>query len=103
MIMPGAGMDGKSIYELLDHEKVTASAAVPTVWLALLQHLESHDLTLPYLKRVLIGGAAVPRIMIEKFENTYGTEVIHGWGMTEMSPIGTTGKLKHATEHPGLN
>lgn len=99
MIMPGAGMDGKSIYELLDHEKVTASAAVPTVWLALLQHLESHDLTLPYLKRVLIGGAAVPRIMIEKFENTYGTEVIHGWGMTEMSPIGTTGKLKHATEH----
>lgn len=99
MIMPGAGMDGKSIYELLDHEKVTASAAVPTVWLALLQHLESHDLTLPYLKRVLIGGAAVPRVMIEKFENTYGTEVIHGWGMTEMSPIGTTGKLKHATEH----
>jgi len=99
MIMPGAGMDGKSIYELLDDEKVTASAAVPTVWLALLQHLESHDLTLPYLKRVLIGGAAVPRVMIEKFENTYGTEVIHGWGMTEMSPIGTTGKLKHSTAH----
>ena len=99
MIMPGAGMDGQSIYELLDDEKVTASAAVPTVWSGLLEHLENHDLTLPHLQRVLIGGAAVPRVMIEKFQNIYGTEVIHGWGMTEMSPIGTTGKLKHSTEH----
>ena len=99
LIMPGAGMDGKSIYELLDSEKVSASAAVPTVWLGLLQYLADNSLKLPYLDRVIIGGAAVPRMMIETLENNYDVEVIHGWGMTEMSPIGTTGKLKHATEH----
>ncbi len=64
-------MDGKSIYELLDSEKVSASAAVPTVWLGLLQHLADNDLELPYLKRVLIGGAACPRMMIETLENKY--------------------------------
>jgi fatty-acyl-CoA synthase len=99
LVMPGAGMDGKSIYELLDSEKVSAAAAVPTVWLGLLQHLADNNLDLPYLNRVIIGGAAVPRMMIETLENNYGVEVIHGWGMTEMSPIGTTGKLKYATEH----
>lgn len=97
MIMPGAGMDGKNIYELLDGEKVTISAAVPTVWLGLLQYLEDTGLKLPYLDRVLIGGAACPRIIIETLENDYDVEVVHGWGMTEMSPVGTTGKLKHAT------
>ncbi len=99
LVMPGAGMDGKSIYELLDSEKVSASAAVPTVWLGLLQYLEENKLSLPYLDRVVIGGAACPRMMIEKLENDYQVEVIHGWGMTEMSPVGTTGKLKYATEH----
>ena len=99
LIMPGAGMDGKSIYELLDSEKVTASAAVPTVWLGLLQYLADNNLKLPYLNQVLIGGAACPRMMIETLENDYDVEVVHGWGMTEMSPIGTTGKLKHATQH----
>ena len=99
MVMPGAGMDGKSIYELLESEKVSAAAAVPTVWLGLIQHLADNELNLPYLNRVIIGGAAVPRMMIETLENNYEVEVIHGWGMTEMSPIGTTGKLKHATEH----
>ncbi len=99
LIMPGAGMDGKSIYELLDSEKVTASAAVPTVWLGLLQYLADNKLKLPYLNQVLIGGAACPRMMIETLENDYDVEVVHGWGMTEMSPIGTTGKLKHATQH----
>jgi len=99
LVMPGAGMDGKSIYELLDNEKVSAAAAVPTVWLGLLQYLAENDLNLPHLDRVLIGGAAVPRMMIEVLENNYDVEFIHGWGMTEMSPVGTTGKLKHATEH----
>jgi len=99
LIMPGAGMDGKSIYELLDSEKVSASAAVPTVWLGLLQYLTDNNLELPYLDKVLIGGAACPRMMIEVFENKYNVEVVHGWGMTEMSPIGTTGQIKHATEH----
>ena len=98
MVMPGAGMDGKSIYELLDTEKVTASAAVPTVWLGLLQHLEENNLKLPYLDMVAIGGAACPRMMMETLENKYGVEVLHAWGMTEMSPIGTTGKLKYTKD-----
>ena len=99
LIMPGAGMDGKSIYELLESEKVSASAAVPTVWLGLLQYLEDNNLKLPHLKRVLIGGAACPRMMIETLEGKYDVEVIHGWGMTEMSPVGSTGKLKNSTKH----
>ncbi len=99
MVMPGAGMDGRSIFELLDNEKVTATAAVPTVWLGLLEYLEETGSQLPYLNRAVIGGAAVPRMMLEKFENNYGVDVIHGWGMTEMSPVGTTGCIKHASQH----
>jgi fatty-acyl-CoA synthase len=97
MVMPGAGMDGKSIYELLETEKVSATAAVPTVWMGLLQYLEQTGKKLPYLDRVVIGGAACPPMMIRKFELDYDVEVIHGWGMTEMSPVGTTGKMKYAT------
>ena len=97
LVMPGPGMDGKSIYELLEHEQVSATAAVPTVWLGLLQYLQETGKELPYLKRVVVGGAACPPMMIRKFEVDYGVEVIHGWGMTEMSPVGTTGKMKHAT------
>jgi fatty-acyl-CoA synthase len=82
-------MDGASIYELLDTEKVTFTAAVPTVWLMLLQYLEKTGKKLPHLDRVVIGGSACPRAMIEKFEDNYGVEVIHAWGMTEMSPLGT--------------
>jgi fatty-acyl-CoA synthase len=65
------------------------------VWLSLLQYLEQNDLKLSTLKRVLIGGSAVPRAMIDKFERQYGVEVVHAWGMTEMSPLGTLGTLKH--------
>ena len=97
LVMPGAAMDGASIYELLETEKITATAAVPTVWLGLLQYLEQTGRKLPHLNRVVIGGAACPPMMIRKFELDYDVEVIHGWGMTEMSPIGTTGKMKHAT------
>jgi fatty-acyl-CoA synthase len=96
-VMPGAGMDGKSIYQLLESEKVTCTAAVPTVWLGLLQYMEENDKGLPYLKKIVVGGAACPPMMIRKFELDYSVEMIHAWGMTEMSPIGTTGKLKHAT------
>ncbi len=94
LVMPGGKMDGASIYELLDTEKVTFTAAVPTVWLMLLQHLEANDLKLPYLSKVVIGGSACPRIVTEKFEKNYGVEVIHAWGMTEMSPLGTLGSMK---------
>jgi fatty-acyl-CoA synthase len=94
LVMPGAKMDGASIYELLETEGVTFTAAVPTVWLMLLQYLESENKKLSTLKRVAIGGSACPRSMIEKFEKNYGVEVMHAWGMTEMSPLGTIGSLK---------
>ncbi|MBN9050281.1 MAG: long-chain-fatty-acid--CoA ligase [Rhizobiales bacterium] len=93
-VLPGAKMDGPSIYELLDTYKVTFTAAVPTVWLMLLQHMEANNLKLPYLKRVVIGGSACPRAMTEKFEKNYGVEVIHAWGMTEMSPLGSLCTMK---------
>ena len=95
LVMPGPKLDGPSICELLTDEVVTMTAAVPTVWLALLQYLEQTGKTLPHMKRVLIGGSACPRSMIETFETKYGVEVVHAWGMTEMSPIGTVGTLKH--------
>ena len=74
---------------------MTFTAAVPTVWLMLLQYLEKTGSKLPHMKRVLIGGSACPRSMIETFENKYGVQVIHAWGMTEMSPLGTLGTIKH--------
>ena len=94
MVMPGGKLDGASIYELLDKYRVSFTAAVPTVWLMQLQHLEANDLKLPYLKKVVIGGSACPRAMIEKFQDHYGVEVIHAWGMTEMSPLGSLSTLK---------
>ncbi|MGE0845540.1 MAG: fatty-acid--CoA ligase [Flavobacteriaceae bacterium] len=94
MVMPGARMDGESIWELLDTEKVTCTAAVPTVWLMLLQYLEQSGKKLPYLNKVVIGGSACPRAMTQKFQDNYGVEVMHAWGMTEMSPLGTVCSLK---------
>jgi fatty-acyl-CoA synthase len=94
MVMPGAKLDGPSVYDLLTEFKVTCSGAVPTVWLALLQHLEKTGGKLPDLRRVVIGGSAVPRAMIKTFHDDYGVEVFHAWGMTEMSPLGTVGSLK---------
>lgn len=93
MVMPGAQMDGASIYELLDTEKVTITAAVPTVWLGLLGYLREHDLKLPHLKRVLIGGSAIPEAILRAFETDYEVDVVHAWGMTETSPLGTLGAL----------
>ncbi len=98
MVMPGPKLDGESIYELLDSEKVSITAAVPTVWLMLLHYLEKTGGKLPYLKRVIIGGSAVPRVMLETFERDYEVEVAHAWGMTEMSPIGTLGSFKAGME-----
>jgi fatty-acyl-CoA synthase len=94
MVMPGAKLDGASIYELLDRERVSFTAAVPTVWLMLLQYLEENNLKLPHLRKVVIGGSACPRAMIQKFQDVYGVEVCHAWGMTEMSPLGTLGSIK---------
>jgi fatty-acyl-CoA synthase len=94
LVMPGAKLDGASIYELLNEFKVTLTGAVPTVWLLLLQHLEKTGGQLPYLERVVIGGSACPRAMIKTFEEDYDVKVFHAWGMTEMSPIGTVGSIK---------
>ena len=99
MVMPGGKLDGASVYELLDTEKVTFTAAVPTVWLMLLQYLEETGKELPYLKKVVIGGSACPRAMTKKFQENYDVEVIHAWGMTEMSPLGTLGTMKPETMH----
>jgi acyl-CoA synthetase (AMP-forming)/AMP-acid ligase II len=89
MVMPGRDLDGKSVHELLEGEAVTLTAAVPAVWLGLLNHLKATDSKLEALQRVVIGGSACPRAMMEAFQNDYGCEVIHAWGMTEMSPLGT--------------
>jgi len=93
LVMPGAKLDGVSVFELLEGEKVTFTAAVPTVWLGLLGFLRENKLRPTTLKRVVIGGSAVPEAVLRAFEEDYGIEVIHGWGMTEMSPMGTLGKL----------
>jgi fatty-acyl-CoA synthase len=89
LVMPGPRLDGPSVCELLNEFKVTCSAAVPTVWLMLLEHLEATGGRLPFLKRVVIGGSACPRAMTKAFQDVYGVEVVHAWGMTEMSPLGT--------------
>ena len=93
MVMPGAQMDGASIYELLDTEKVSITAAVPTVWLMLLTYLQENNLKLPHLNRVIIGGSAIPEKILRAFEEDYEVDVVHAWGMTETSPLGTLGTL----------
>ena len=100
LVMPGAKLDGASVFELLDRYKVTCTAAVPTVWLMLLQHLEATGSRLPHLRKVIIGGSACPRAIAKTFQDVYGVEVIHAWGMTEMSPLGTACTLK--PEYAGL-
>ncbi len=89
LVMAGPHMDGASIHKLITEEACTKSAAVPTVWTGLLDYLDAEKLTLPTLGETVIGGSAVPRSMIEKFAKDHGVDVIHAWGMTEMSPLGT--------------
>jgi fatty-acyl-CoA synthase len=100
LVMPGAKLDGHSIFEQLTRYRVTATAAVPTVWLALLAHLEAGGGKLPDLRRVVIGGAACPRTIVKTFQDVYGVEVVHAWGMTELSPLGTVCTIK--PEYTGL-
>jgi acyl-CoA synthetase (AMP-forming)/AMP-acid ligase II len=94
LVMPGAKLDGPSIHELLETERVTFSAAVPTVWFALLQHMEATNTRLSSLTRVAIGGSACPRAVVKTFETKYGVPVLHAWGMTEMSPVGSICSIK---------
>lgn len=93
LAMPGRDMSAAGLYEMLEMG-VTYTAAVPTIWLNMLQHLEAEALGLSTLKRVVIGGASCPRAVIEAFQNKYGVQVLHAWGMTEMSPLGTICSFK---------
>jgi fatty-acyl-CoA synthase len=95
MVMPGPGLDGASLASLFNDEKVTISAGVPTIWAGLIQHLESSGENLPHMKRTVIGGSACPPSMIEKFRDKYDVEVLHAWGMTELSPLGSVNNLKN--------
>ena len=101
LVMPGPAMDGKSIYELMESEKVTFAAGVPTVWQMLLNYVGQNNLKFSSLKRTVIGGSACPPAMITAFREQYGVEVLHAWGMTEMSPLGTLCTLKE--KHKGLS
>lgn len=93
LVFPGPHLDGKSLYELFESEGVTFSAGVPTVWLGLLTHVQKNGLKFSTFTRTVIGGSACPPAMFDALENEFGVEVIHAWGMTEMSPIGTVAKL----------
>ncbi len=95
LVFPGPALDGKSVYDLMDAEGVTFAAGVPTVWQMLLQHVRSIGARFGKLRRTVIGGSACPPAMIEAFQNEYGVRVLHAWGMTEMSPLGTLCSLKN--------
>jgi 3-(methylthio)propionyl---CoA ligase len=99
LVFPGAQLDGKSLYELFEAEGVTISAGVPTVWLGVLAYIKENKLRFSTLNRTLIGGSACPPAMIRTLQREYGVEVRHGWGMTEMSPLGTVCRLKARHGH----
>jgi acyl-CoA synthetase (AMP-forming)/AMP-acid ligase II len=101
LVFPGPGLDGKSVYELIENEKVTYAAGVPTVWQMMLGHMKPAGLKFSTLKRTVIGGSACPPAMIHAFQEDYGVEVLHAWGMTEMSPLGTLCTLKN--KHLGMS
>ncbi|RZL43111.1 MAG: fatty-acid--CoA ligase [Variovorax sp.] len=95
LVFPGPALDGKSIYELIESERVTFAAGVPTVWQMLLGHMKPGGLRFSTLQRTVIGGSACPPAMIHAFQQDYGVDVLHAWGMTEMSPLGTLCTLKN--------
>jgi acyl-CoA synthetase (AMP-forming)/AMP-acid ligase II len=95
IVFPGPALDGKSVYELIEAERVTFAAGVPTVWQMMLGHMQANELKFSTLNRTVIGGSACPPAMILAFQEVYNVEVLHAWGMTEMSPLGTLCTLKH--------
>ena len=100
LVFPGASLDGASLYALFEQEGVTFSAGVPTVWMGLLDHADGQEAGFSTLRRAVIGGAACPAAMMKRLRERHGVEVIHAWGMTETSPLATTGKL--LAKHDGL-
>ena len=101
LVFPGPALDGKSVYELIEAEKVTYAAGVPTVWQMLLTFMKPQGLLFSTLRRTVIGGSACPPAMIQAFNDDYKVEVLHAWGMTEMSPLGTLCTLKN--KHDALS
>jgi acyl-CoA synthetase (AMP-forming)/AMP-acid ligase II len=95
LVLPGPHLDGASLHALFEEEGVTMSAGVPTIWLGLLQHLQGNKLTLSTVKRLVIGGSAAPPAMIRAFDELFGVTVVHAWGMTETSPLGTLNAAKN--------
>ena len=95
LVFPGPAMDGQSVYELIESQGVTMAAGVPTVWQMLLAHMDKEGKTFSTLKRTVIGGSACPPAMYDRFVDQFGVQVLHAWGMTEMSPLGTVGVLKN--------
>jgi acyl-CoA synthetase (AMP-forming)/AMP-acid ligase II len=96
LVLPGQRLDGPSLYELLEGENVTVTAGVPTIWIALMRHIEENSLPLSSLKRILVGGSAMPKSLIAKFDLQYGIEVRQAWGMTETVAIATMSCLNGA-------
>jgi fatty-acyl-CoA synthase len=94
LVFPGPGLDGKSLYELFENERVTLSAGVPTVWQGLLGYVDANDVKFSTMRRTIIGGSACPPAMMKTFQERYDVQVLHAWGMTEMSPVGTVAALK---------
>ncbi len=94
LVMPGPGMDGASLYELLEREKVTLSAGVPTIWMGLLQYVKQNNLKFTSFRRTVIGGSACPVAMMKTLQEEHAVAVLHAWGMTEMSPLGTVNTPK---------
>ena len=99
LVFPGAQLDGKSLFDLFESEGVTFAAGVPTIWLGLLAHVKEQGARFSKLNRTVIGGSACPPAMIRTFKDDYNVDVIHAWGMTELSPLGTLSRLqnKHLT------
>ncbi|MGO9869564.1 MAG: 3-(methylthio)propionyl-CoA ligase [Rhodomicrobium sp.] len=93
LVLPAGAMDGASLYQLMMQEKVTLSLGVPTVWLGLLHYCDKENLKLEYMERTVIGGSAAPESMIRQFQEKHDVFVIHAWGMTEMSPLGTVNSM----------
>jgi len=99
LVLPGSQLDGESLYNLIESERVTLSCGVPTVWLGLAQYLEKTGLRLSTLKRLTIGGAAVPSALVREYRERHGVEVRQLWGMTETSPLGTAAAFKSKHQH----
>jgi 3-(methylthio)propionyl---CoA ligase len=100
LVLPGPQLDGASLHALMERERVTCSAGVPTIWLGLAQYMEQHALSLSTMKRTVVGGSAMPETLIRTLSERFGVEVRHSWGMTETSPLGTQGSL--LPKHEGL-